>query len=146
MTECAIVRISDIRVYKEWPDFPRSIDTPDGGRLVSPVGAEHFGLEFRGYRFVERIRVNWDKPSPDHVEDGPITHDLQPLTITLTRPWRLLTAQEITDRDANTRAARISAFADDPIATLLFWMAKDPPPADPTQAQFRTWLESKWPA
>lgn len=145
MTACAVVRIATSEIVREWSNFPPALDLPNGQRVVSPVNATHFGIEHGGYRFVEHVRTNWDQPSADHVLVGAIAYDLQALTITATKTWRLLTAQEIADRDAARKTSDIDAFIDEPIATLLFWMAKDPPPANPTQVQFRAWIESKWP-
>lgn len=154
MPEVAVVKFTDNpttvdSVVRRWPDFPKSLDLPDGRRLVSPVDASALGLEYVnpktnvGFRFVEIIRVDWEKPGYtfDKTDE---TFVLGPTTLTATRVWTEWDQPTKDQTVAQIKEDQIEAYFESPSTRIIFELAKQINPAL-TQQQFITFVTNNWP-
>lgn len=148
MTELAIVRHTDDpltldSIRKRWTDYPPSLDTPDGGRVVSPVGPEHLGLERGNFRFVQVERVNWQRPSLAYDLTSE-TYSLNATTFTATRVW--------TEWDQATKDAWVAAKKTEEVDAYLlhgpafvsYEIAKRAGLVT-TRQQFASFVRNNWP-
>lgn len=148
MTEYAAVRHTDNPITRDsvvrlWTGYPRSLDLPNGKRLVSPVGVEHVGMEHGDFRFVEVVRVDWPRPGRAYTLESE-TYDLTATTLTATRVWTPWTQQELDNDTAARKQAEIDAWSGRGEASIMYQLAKQINPSL-TPAQFATFVANNWP-
>lgn len=147
MTECAVVRhmdnpITAASLIRLWSDFPKALELPNGKRIVSPVGPEHFGKELDQYRFVEVVRVDWNAPGQYYTKASE-TYSLGLVAITLTRTWTAWTQAEIDAFKAAQKQAQIADYLTSGVAAIDFALAKQVNPTL-TKGQFATFAANNW--
>lgn len=149
MPEVALVRYTDDpitvkSIVRRWKDYPPCLDTPDGGRAVSPVGPEHLGIEKGNLRFVEVIRENWKRPGTQFDKtDEVIT--IGPTSITGIRVWTAWGNASSNALIAARKKAQIDEYLAQPSTTIDFQVAKIANGGNLTKAQFVAFVNKNWP-
>lgn len=101
----AVIKISSLEIVRSYNTMPSRFEVPSSilfwtrwKRIKSPAT---LGDEYGGYRLVELVDVNAQRPGQFY-HDGGYVLDLGPTTLTRTRVWTPWTQQEIDDyNDAN---------------------------------------------
>lgn len=148
MTEVCVVRFTDTpiteaSIVRRWNDYPPALELPGKKRIVSPVDASHLGAELGQYRFVEIVRVDWNRPglAYDLVSTELV---LGATTLTMTKVW---SAWDQATRDAWV-AARKTELVDDYLlqgsAFVSYEIARQAGLVS-TKQQFATFVRNNWP-
>ncbi len=150
--ETAIVKVTTPfnlgDIWKRFPTgHPPSLNTPSGGRLVSPVDDTHIGLEtdWKGdtYRYVEVVRVDWARPTQRSVKMSE-TIELTATQVIGTRTWRERTQQEIDDAADQAAIEDANEWMASGPGLVAFEQYKNSDPSA-TRAKFQTRVRAIWP-
>jgi hypothetical protein len=132
----AIVRLSDEAIVRQFNDIPKSLQIGKR-RVVSPVAVGDEGL---GHRFVEVVRVTWDRPGPYYTQ-GPDTAFRSGNVLYIKREWTAWTQAEIDAYEAQQGDALIDELLAGKLGKILFALAKADPMPNLTPTQFRNYVK-----
>jgi hypothetical protein len=136
----AIVRLSDEAIVRQFNNIPKSLQIGKR-RVVSPVAVGDEGL---GHRFVEVVRVTWDRPGSYYTQ-GPDTAVLSGNVLFIKREWTAWTQQEIDADVAAKEASTIDDIMDQRQTRAIFALVNEvrqlKGQSRINRTQFRNWFE-----